>query len=78
VTGYSVEALGATANATTNHRSGLTRRTPASDTTATITGLDPAEDYTIDVRSLASPRMSDAFPLQGTASTPPGTRPRRR
>jgi hypothetical protein len=72
VTGYSVEALGATVNSTTNHRSGLTRRTPAGDTTATITNLDPNEDYTVDVRSLAGPHMSDAFPLQGTATEPPG------
>ena len=72
VTGYSVEALGATVSSTTGHRAGLTRRTPAGDTTATVTGLDPNQDYTVDVRSIAGPHMSDAFPLQGTATEPPG------
>jgi hypothetical protein len=72
VTGYSVEALGATVSSTTSQRSGLTRRTPAGDTTATITGLDPNEDYTVEVRSLTGTRTSDVFPLQGTATDPPG------
>jgi hypothetical protein len=72
VTGYSVEALGATVSSTTGHRAGLTRRTPADGFAATVTGLDPNEDYTVEVRSLAGPRMSDAFPLQGTATEPPG------
>jgi hypothetical protein len=70
VTGYSVEALGPPAP--DGQRSGLTRRTPADARTATITGLDPAKDYTIEVRSLAGPKMSEAFPLQGTTPTPGG------
>jgi hypothetical protein len=72
ITGYSVEALGTTVSATTNQRSGLTRRTPADATTATVTNLDPAEDYTVEVRSLAGPRMSDAFALQAAGTTPTG------
>jgi hypothetical protein len=72
VTGYSVEALGATVSTTTNQRSGLTRRTLADATTATITNLDPAEDYTVEVRSIAGPKMSDAFPLQAAGTTPTG------
>jgi hypothetical protein len=34
--------------------------------------LDPAESYTVEVRSLAGPRMSDAFPLQAAGTTPTG------
>jgi Chitobiase/beta-hexosaminidase C-terminal domain/Fibronectin type III domain len=72
VTGYSVEALGATQSTTAplNQRSGLTRRTPADAQSTTITGLTASEDYTIEVRSLTGTRMGDAFPLQGTATNP--------
>jgi hypothetical protein len=71
VTGYSVEALAATTSAT-GVRAGLTRRTNADGTSATITGLDPAETYTVEVRSLAGPRMSDAFPMQAAGTAPSG------
>jgi Fibronectin type III domain len=72
VTGYSVEALGASVSSTTNQRSGLTRRTPADATTATITNLDPADDYTIEVRSVTGTKLSDVFPLQGSVVVPGG------
>jgi Fibronectin type III domain len=70
VTGYSVEALAATVSS--GQRSGFTRRLPVDATTATIDNLDPAEDYTIEVRSLTGTKMSDVFPLSGTAPAPGG------
>ena len=70
VTGYSVEALAATPTA--GARSGMTRRTGPDGTSATITGLDPAETYTVDVRSVTGTRMSDAFPLQAAGTVASG------
>jgi len=71
VTGYSVEALAATTTAT-GMRSGMTRRLPVdpNNNSATLTGLDANEDYTVEVRSMAGSKMSDAFPLQATGSAP--------
>src|SRR3954471_9088135 len=67
VTGYSVEALAGTASST-GVRSGYTRRTGVDGTSATITGMDPGENYTVEVRSMTGTKMSDAFPMQASAA----------
>jgi hypothetical protein len=60
VSGYSVVAIEETASAF-GEQDQVGKRTGAPATRATIDGLDPAEDYTVEVRSLAGDRMSEAF-----------------
>ena len=64
VTGYSVEALDTAGNV-------LGRRTDATTSQVVLTGLDPAKDYTVEVRSMAGPMMST--PSQATVGGPAGT-----
>jgi hypothetical protein len=73
VTGYSVVAIeaapaGAPADAPRN-QTGV--RLGAAATTTTLT-LDPAKQYDIEVRSIAGPRMSEAFAPVTPGSTPGG------
>jgi hypothetical protein len=70
VTGYSVEAIAATAT-TLGDQVEHGTRTTASATRTTISGLDPSEAYSLELRSLAGPRMSDAFTVAIPAPTPP-------
>jgi hypothetical protein len=72
VSGYSVEAIAGTASAT-GQKVQLGRRTPADAAKTTITGLDPAETYTVEVRSLAGPRMSEAFVVAPAPRVPGDT-----
>ena len=74
VSGYSVEAIADTAS-TTGQKVQLGRRTPADATKATITGLDAGETYTVEVRSLAGPRMSEAFTVAAAPRVPGDTTP---
>ena len=68
VTGYNVEAIAKTTSALGFSTVG--RRTNEGTTRTTITGLDPAEQYDVEVRSLAGARMSEAFTVQApTAPT---------
>ncbi|HEV7884678.1 MAG TPA: fibronectin type III domain-containing protein, partial [Solirubrobacteraceae bacterium] len=53
----------------------LGRRTPTGTTKTTITNLDPAETYTVEVRSLAGPRMSEAFVVTPAPRAPGDTTP---
>jgi hypothetical protein len=53
----------------------LGRRTPADTTKTTITNLDRAEAYTVEVRSLAGPRMSEAFVVTPAPRAPGDTTP---
>jgi hypothetical protein len=69
VTGYSVDVIEKSSDASGQQVS-VGRRTSANATRATIGGLSAAEAYTIEVRSLAGPRMSEAFPI-APDTTPP-------
>jgi len=69
VDGYSVELIAATSTAAGQQQQGI--RTTADVTRASFTGLDPAETYTVEVRSLAAGHMSDA----GVASPPADLNP---
>jgi hypothetical protein len=69
VTGYSVEAIGNTADATTGQQVQFGKRTDQNATQTTLSGLDPAETYTVEVRSLTGPKMSEPFTL--ATGTPP-------
>jgi hypothetical protein len=66
VTGYNVEAVAKTTSALGFATVG--RRTAEGTTRTTITGLDPAEQYDVEVRSLAGARMSEAFTVQAPAA----------
>jgi Chitobiase/beta-hexosaminidase C-terminal domain/Fibronectin type III domain len=68
VTGYSVEAIAKTTSAS-GEQVQIGKRTGVTDH-ATITGLDPAESYDVEVRSLAGPRMSEAFTVNAAAPAP--------
>lgn len=70
VTGYSVMAIGAAG--ANGQQVQLGMRTDAAATQTTINGLDPAQNYTVEVRSMAGPKMSDAFTLGSTTSPVPG------
>jgi hypothetical protein len=74
VSGYSIEAIADTASAG-GQKVQLGRRTPADAAKTTITGLDPAETYTVEVRSLAGPRMSEAFVVAPAPRAPGDTTP---
>ena len=69
VSGYSIVAIGNTATSDGDNVV-LGRRTSASATRATITGLDANESYKVEVRSIAGARMSEAFGAN-VPSTPP-------
>jgi hypothetical protein len=68
VTGYSVEAIGNTADAN-GQQVQFGKRTDQNATQTTVSGLDPAETYTVEVRSLTGPKMSEPFTL--ATGTPP-------
>jgi hypothetical protein len=70
VSGYSVEAIANSASSTSGDFAVVGRRTGASANRATITGLDPAQSYKVEVRSIAGPKMSEAFGAD-VPSTPP-------
>jgi hypothetical protein len=72
VSGYSVEAIAATASSTSGDHVQIGRRTSASATRATITDLSASESYEVEVRSLAGAKMSEAFTVQVPASDPLG------
>ncbi len=63
VTGYSVEAVQQTASAT-GERVVLGKRAAAAATHVNLAGLNAAEGYDLEVRSLAGPKMSEAFTVQ--------------
>jgi hypothetical protein len=67
VDGYSVDLISTTSSAAGRQQHGI--RTPAGVTKATFSGLDPAETFTVEVRSTAAGHMSDA----GVPSPPPDT-----
>jgi Fibronectin type III domain/Chitobiase/beta-hexosaminidase C-terminal domain len=58
VDGYSVELISTSSSAAGRRSQGI--RTPAGVTKATFSGLDPAESFTVEVRSTAAGHMSDA------------------
>jgi hypothetical protein len=74
VTGYSVVAVADTASAF-GEQTQVGVRTGTPSTSTTITNLDPAESYDVEVRSLAGARMSEAFAVSvpgGTSGEPTG------
>lgn len=72
VTGYAVVAVGGTVGGA-GQLSTLGKRTDASATQSTINGLDPAENYSFEVRSQSGLKMSAPFSMSGgpTDTTPP-------
>src|SRR4051812_31790373 len=70
VTGYSIEAIEPGDGSTP--RPGVLSRTNATTTSVTLPVTASVSDYEIEVRSLAGPRMSEAFPLANSAPTDPG------
>ncbi|MEA2324230.1 MAG: hypothetical protein QOD81_4080 [Solirubrobacteraceae bacterium] len=70
VTGYSVEAIAKTAAANGDHVQVGTRAAATAKKT-TIMGLKGDEGYDVEVRSIAGPRMSEAFTVNADAPTPP-------
>lgn len=71
VTGYSIAAIAQTATGGQQVQRGM--RTGATATQTTIAGLDPAEKYTVEVRSLAGARMSEALTMAPAPVTDPTT-----
>ena len=67
ITGYNIEALGA-AN-TAGRQDVIGARVGAAATSTTITGLDPASNYTFEVRSMAGQKLSTPFDSTGVADT---------
>jgi hypothetical protein len=74
VTGYHVEAIGATADANGQFAS-VGKRTGSGATQTTLTGLDPAENYSVEVRSLAGTKMSVPFTPASTGTGSGDTTP---
>jgi hypothetical protein len=72
VTGYSVEAIAKTTS-TSGEQVQIGRRTGPNATSTTITGLAAGESYDVEVRSLAGPRMSEAFTVEAAGAPAPGT-----
>lgn len=70
VTGYNVVAIASVGANGQQTQMGM--RTDAAATQSMISGLDPTQNYTVEVRSLAGPRMSDAFTIGATTPTVPG------
>jgi hypothetical protein len=71
VTAYSVEAVQQTPSAT-GERVVLGKRTGAESTHVNITGLNAGEGYDVEVRSLAGPKMSEAYTVQVPSAQSPG------
>jgi hypothetical protein len=69
VSGYSIMAIGNTVG-TNGQQLQRGTRTGAAATSTIITGLDPNESYTVEVRSLAGTKMSEAFSTTAAAPTP--------
>ena len=69
VSGYSVVAIAKTASTAGDYVT-IGKRTGASATSATINGLSSTMDYTVEVRSLAGPRMSEAFQVAEPTQIP--------
>jgi hypothetical protein len=70
VTGYSVTAVAGTA-VTTGQYAQVGMRTDANATSTTLSNLKPDEKYTVEVRSIAGARMSEALTI--TDATAPGS-----
>jgi hypothetical protein len=70
VTGYSVEAIGA-ATSSSGQQDTIGARVGAGAKVATLTGLNAAESYTVEVRSLTGGKMSEPFTVQAPATPPP-------
>jgi len=70
ITGYSVAAIASTVTSGQQVQVGV--RTNASATQSTITGLSATENYTVEVRSLAGAKMSDAFTINAAPAAPVG------
>jgi hypothetical protein len=71
ITGYSVEAVQQAPNAATENAV-LGRRTVAAAESTSIDGLDPAQGYDVEVRSIAGGKMSDAYTVQVPSAADPG------
>lgn len=71
VSGYSVEAIPTVKNSA-GEQAGHLVRTPATATSTTVAGLDPAAAYDIEVRSLAGTSMSPPFTVAAVPGTPTG------
>jgi hypothetical protein len=69
VTGYSIVAIEKTVSAF-GEQTQVGTRAGAPATRTTIDGLDPNESYTVEVRSLAGDRMSEAFAVEVPGQTP--------
>lgn len=69
VSGYSIMAIGNTVG-TNGQQLQHGARTGADATSTIITKLDPNESYTVEVRSLAGTKMSEAFSTTSPAPTP--------
>ena len=63
VSGYQVEAIAQGETAPGIHES-MGRRTGANATKVTIGDLDAGETYSVEVRSIAGARMSEAFTVE--------------
>jgi len=70
VTGYSVEAIGATTSAA-GQKDTIGARVGATSKGATLTGLKAGETYTVEVRSQTGGKMSEPFVVQTPAPTAP-------
>ena len=71
VSGYSIEAIANSESGSGEHVQ-IGRRTGADATRTTITGLSAGESYKVEVRSLAGPKMSEAFSVNAPAPAPDG------
>jgi hypothetical protein len=69
VTGYTVAAIQPGSGSTP--RPGTLMRTDASGTRVTLPVSDSVPDYEIEVRSMAGPKMSEAFPLANQDTSGP-------
>jgi hypothetical protein len=71
VTGYDVEVIRQTPNAT-GERELLGKRTDANATHVNVDGLSPTQGYDVEVRSMAGGKMSEAFTVQVPTASDPG------
>jgi hypothetical protein len=65
ITGYDISVLGTAVNGVQPE---VGARTGATATSATVSGLDPAATYTVEVRSLAGAKAGEPFPVKASAS----------
>jgi hypothetical protein len=70
VTGYSILAM--YSSATAGQQGVVGMRTDANATSTTLSGLDPAKTYTVEVRSIAGARMSEALTIADATAPDPG------